>query len=472
MNEDLNYVLTSGPWVIANQYLVAQRWKPNFVPGEDSIQSMSIWVRLSKLPMEWMDSDLLWNIGGMLGKMCKVDLITKTQACDRFARICVEIDISKPLLGALSIDDRSIRVEYESLGLVCFTYGRYGHSKDNCREGLAEPIVEDTFANDLDNKNAKEYPMYGPWLLVSYGKQGNRNFKGRNRRMDSGNTNYPNKNGAISKVSGNISTRKKDNEHANAKAGKNYPLKYDSKIKNSDMANNLDTNKGSGFRFDILNEEVDIMMAEGEAHTKSKPCEDKSLKNKAVLTDITNQSSKHGEFLRRVSFQNNTKTTKKLDKPSCSDSSPRQLVTTQGGVGSFKGKISNVIEFRMTDDWNYNKSDVQNEINFDVVASKVKLQVVTSTRHCITALVDANPCVTTKGLLWTYLDAISKCFALPCLIAGDFNEIANTSKKRGGRASFSNSGFIDWIGRNNLVDLGFTGPKFTWMTKRGIGEEI
>ncbi|KAK3205963.1 hypothetical protein Dsin_020009 [Dipteronia sinensis] len=42
MKEDLDYVLTRGPWVISNQYLVVQRWKPNFVPGDDSIQSMPI----------------------------------------------------------------------------------------------------------------------------------------------------------------------------------------------------------------------------------------------------------------------------------------------------------------------------------------------------------------------------------------------------------------------------------------------
>ncbi|KAK2642211.1 hypothetical protein Ddye_023974 [Dipteronia dyeriana] len=47
MKEDLVYVLTNRPWVIANQYLAVQRWKPNFVPGEDFIQSMPIWVRLS-----------------------------------------------------------------------------------------------------------------------------------------------------------------------------------------------------------------------------------------------------------------------------------------------------------------------------------------------------------------------------------------------------------------------------------------
>ncbi|KAK2650977.1 hypothetical protein Ddye_018466 [Dipteronia dyeriana] len=42
----------------------------------------------------------------------------------------------------------------------------------------------------------------------------------------------------------------------------------------------------------------------------------------------------------------------------------------------------------------------------------------------------------------------------------------------GGRFRHSNSGFSNWIDMNELVDLGFIGSKFTWMTKRGIGEEI
>ena len=84
----------------------------------------------------------------------------------------------------------------------------------------------------------------------------------------------------------------------------------------------------------------------------------------------------------------------------------------------------------------------------------------------------ANPCVTTRRRLWSYLDSIKKCFRLPWLVTGDFNKITNISEKRRGRMHYSNSGFADWIYRNDLVDLGFTGPRYTWMTKRGIGEEI
>ena len=116
--------------------------------------------------------------------------------------------------------------------------------------------------------------------------------------------------------------------------------------------------------------------------------------------------------------------------------------------------------------------------------TSVKLHVIASSRHSVTALVDdnrkpwvltvvyANPCVTTRRALWNYLDAIRNCFQLPWLVAGDFNEIVNSSEKRGGRFHHANSGFGDWIDRNELVDMGFIGAKFTWMTKRGVHEEI
>ena len=75
--------------------------------------------------------------------MCKVDLVTLNQARGRFARICVEIDISKPLVATLNVEERSIKMEYENLGAICFNCGHYGHSKDSCKEGLVEPIIEE-----------------------------------------------------------------------------------------------------------------------------------------------------------------------------------------------------------------------------------------------------------------------------------------------------------------------------------------
>ncbi|KAK2659814.1 hypothetical protein Ddye_006347 [Dipteronia dyeriana] len=219
---------------------------------------MPIWVRLSKLPIEWMVFDLFWSISGMLGKMCKVDPITENQARGRFARICVEIDITKPLLGSLSVDDRSIRVEYESLGLICFKCGRYEHGKENCREGVVDPIQEEDTC-DIQTNTDNEKTPYGPWLLVTYGKQGNRNFKGKVGKNGNGSASSVVRNGNTkhgtegSSKSGIDGTPKRvEGDKNNVKNGRF--TKY-----TEENANTLG-NSTSGSRFEILNKKMEVSM--------------------------------------------------------------------------------------------------------------------------------------------------------------------------------------------------------------------
>ncbi|KAL5751978.1 hypothetical protein ACOSQ2_022485 [Xanthoceras sorbifolium] len=105
---------------------------------------MTVWVRLSRFPIEWMEVDLLWHIGGMLGSMRIVDPITESQAKGRFTRICVEIDVSQPLCGTLRIDGKRVRVEYKSMRLIYFNCGRISHGKKSCHEGLQSNQQEDS----------------------------------------------------------------------------------------------------------------------------------------------------------------------------------------------------------------------------------------------------------------------------------------------------------------------------------------
>ncbi|KAL5840076.1 hypothetical protein ACOSQ4_012684 [Xanthoceras sorbifolium] len=190
LKADLDMVLTEGPWVIANQYLVAQRWIPNFVPGEQEIQKMPVWIRMSRIPMEWMEHELLWGIGELLGNPCKIDPITEAQARGRFARLCIEIDTNKPLKGTLKVDGRRVKVEYESMGLICFNCGRIGHGKDSCMEGLKQTqATEASKENKVDNQPMKETNTcsYGPWLTVNYsrnGKYGQNNGSPNNGRQE------------------------------------------------------------------------------------------------------------------------------------------------------------------------------------------------------------------------------------------------------------------------------------------------
>ncbi|KAL5738181.1 hypothetical protein ACOSP7_030942 [Xanthoceras sorbifolium] len=38
--------------------------------------------------------------------------------------------------GSLTVQGRAIRVDYESLGVVCFKCGKYSHIREACKEGV------------------------------------------------------------------------------------------------------------------------------------------------------------------------------------------------------------------------------------------------------------------------------------------------------------------------------------------------
>ncbi|KAI9121075.1 hypothetical protein K1719_008108 [Acacia pycnantha] len=72
------------------------------------------------------------RIGNMIGKTLKIDRTTAFSEKGGFARMCVEVDLQKPLLPGFSHFGEERRFKYEGLHLVCFTCGRYGHRMDQC----------------------------------------------------------------------------------------------------------------------------------------------------------------------------------------------------------------------------------------------------------------------------------------------------------------------------------------------------
>ncbi|CAN1121664.1 hypothetical protein LINPERHAP1_LOCUS6196 [Linum perenne] len=76
------------------------------------------------------------RIGNCIGRTVRLDLATAEGTRGRYVRVCVEVDLTKPLLGKYVIEDRIFKVEYESLENVCFDCGLYGHKKEN-----SSPVV-------------------------------------------------------------------------------------------------------------------------------------------------------------------------------------------------------------------------------------------------------------------------------------------------------------------------------------------
>lgn len=181
--DDYWHILTGGPWVVAGYYLTVQRWKPFFKPVLSDISSTAVWVRLPGLPLELFQQEVLSDAGNAIGKMVKVDTHTHESSRGKYARICVEIDLTKPLIGEITIGPHIQLVEYEGLDIICFSCGLYGHSSGNCPTASTQAPAKETSAGAQEDQSSAmaldEYSIaksgdvtpssdggLGPWMVV------------------------------------------------------------------------------------------------------------------------------------------------------------------------------------------------------------------------------------------------------------------------------------------------------------------
>ncbi|KAL4386031.1 hypothetical protein GQ457_09G026140 [Hibiscus cannabinus] len=121
--EDYVRVLTGGPWVIYGSYLTVQPWSRNFSTNSEYPKRIMVWTML-------------------------------------LDRLAVTIDLNKPLVSDIVIDGTRQDIEYEGLPDICFSCGKYGHSKDLCGKeavGSTNNVVE-------TGRDPKE--LFGPWMQV------------------------------------------------------------------------------------------------------------------------------------------------------------------------------------------------------------------------------------------------------------------------------------------------------------------
>ena len=103
--EDYDHVMMNGPWMIGDNYLVIREWVPNFVPEEDHIIKLTAWVRIPKLSVEYFHKQfLLYKIGHKIGRVLKIDSTTENVERGQYTRMCVEVDLTKPLLSKFRLN--------------------------------------------------------------------------------------------------------------------------------------------------------------------------------------------------------------------------------------------------------------------------------------------------------------------------------------------------------------------------------
>ena len=187
--DDVDNVLKGGPWFIGQHFLAIRQWEPEFHASTATLSSVAVWIRLPELPIEFYEYNALMKIGKAIGPVLRIDANTANGVRGRFARLCVQVNLDKPLPKSIFLGRLKQSIMYEGIGTLCFECGRIGHGREVCpflvrgqsrgvqeehgsgsqevQSGVAAtPVVEETAASQQDE--------YGEWMIVTRRKSHNK----------------------------------------------------------------------------------------------------------------------------------------------------------------------------------------------------------------------------------------------------------------------------------------------------------
>lgn len=98
----------------------------------------------------YYDENVLMAMASVIGRPVRVDQNTLKVQRGRFARVCVEIDLSKLVVGKIWMRDHWYRVEYKGLHLICAKCGCYGHMTRECTNSLGVQSPDSSLGKDQE----------------------------------------------------------------------------------------------------------------------------------------------------------------------------------------------------------------------------------------------------------------------------------------------------------------------------------
>lgn len=137
---------------------------------------MAVWVRIPGLPIEYFREDAIKEILATVGTPLKLDMTTAGVQRGKFARGAVEIDLTKPLVAVVMMDDQPRHVKFEGLHAICFDCGEVGHRSGTCpkKHNAVNTAQETPQAKGSTEQMQVEEPQapmpiakHGAWMIVN-----------------------------------------------------------------------------------------------------------------------------------------------------------------------------------------------------------------------------------------------------------------------------------------------------------------
>lgn len=113
----------------------------------------------------------------MVGKVAKLDFNTNNGAQGWFASMTIYVNLDKPLVSQILINENIHRVEYEYMPSIYFLCDHYGHVKGVCTNTVSSSVADGrvlasrgiVMLTDMvlvESGGIEGSKVYGPWIMV------------------------------------------------------------------------------------------------------------------------------------------------------------------------------------------------------------------------------------------------------------------------------------------------------------------
>lgn len=163
---EVNDILKGGPYFLNRAPLIVKQWSMNFDFKEEILRVIPVWVRLPNLPLYCWGEETLSRIVSAVGVPILADECTSKQWKISFARVLVEIDITKEFVKEVRVRDNTGR-EFNQMIIpewrpyFCPKCNKIGHECKPTKE--ASQSQQPPLGNDESNIH-KDKSM---WIPVS-----------------------------------------------------------------------------------------------------------------------------------------------------------------------------------------------------------------------------------------------------------------------------------------------------------------
>ncbi|XP_019200239.1 PREDICTED: uncharacterized protein LOC109193862 [Ipomoea nil] len=427
--DDLDYAKYEGPWIILNHYLIVKEWTPDFDPMTDKMEKVLVWIRFSCLPIEYYNPKFLQRIGKKVERPIRVDHATGLALQGKFARMCVEIDLFR-------LRKRMRFIAYEGIHLVCFNCGMYDHNHETCLKENTMVFSSDAQWHVCHNhetclkENTMVFSSDAQWQ------------KGKADEADGSKL--------TTGASGTMTAKPRMAEDK-APFGSWMLVTWETKRPGARAGQN-------GSR--------------RTAGDQSRQTQSRFLPLEVVIAEDADPNAAPGAWCRGKGipciFKNLIKTYRPdvlgLVEPKLSGYQVSAICSKMGyedwvrvEVVGFSGGIWVL--------WN-------KPIEISVLYTPPQFILIQVNEDGATpwnlAVVYASPAHHLRKRLWNELQAQKREITGPWMAMGDFNAVVCKDETFNYMAYSQQRSmdFVDWIHMEGLVDLGFSGPRFTWM--RGV----